>query len=133
MKTFKLIILDENGSQEFDGVTSFVGEDSTGSFGILGGHARMITSLVIGLARFRCGDDDWHYAAVPSAILYFKDDVLTISTRHCLLDDDYNRISEALERQLLAEEEKLHATKQSLRHMEEEIFRRLWKLGRATA
>jgi len=133
MSTFKLVILDENGAREFPDVTSFVGEDPTGSFGILAGHARTITSLVIGLARFRHADEDWHYAALPGAVLYFNDDVLTISTRHCLLDDDYDRITTALEQQVLAEEEKLHATKQSLRHMEEEIVRRLWKLGRREA
>jgi F-type H+-transporting ATPase subunit epsilon len=47
-----------------------------------------------------------------------------------LLDDDYSRISQALEQQLVIEEEKSQTFKQSLRHMEEEVFMRLWKIGK---
>ena len=37
----------------------FVGEDTSGSFGILADHSRMMTTLVVGLARFRIGDTNW--------------------------------------------------------------------------
>ena len=111
-------------------MTSFVGEDASGSFGILAGHARMVTSLMIGLARFRIGEDAWRYLALPGAVLYFDDNVLTLSTRHYLLDDDYLRISQALQQQLLAEEEALHAMKQSLHRMDQEVLKRLWEMGR---
>jgi F-type H+-transporting ATPase subunit epsilon len=40
------------------------------------------------------------------------------------------RISQTLQQQLLAEEDKLHSMKESLHHMEEEILRRLWEMGR---
>jgi F-type H+-transporting ATPase subunit epsilon len=130
MKSFTLQIQDTDGEREFAGVSSFVGEDASGSFGILAGHARMITSLIVGLARFRLGENDWRYLALPGAILYFRDDVLTLSTRHCLVGDDYTRISAALRDQLLAEEEKLRAMKESLHRMEEELFKRLWEIGR---
>lgn len=129
MKQFSLILQDATHNQQIDGVTSFVGEDSSGSFGILAGHDRLITALVIGLARFRVGDGDWQYLAVPGGILYFQDNVLTLSTRHYLLDNDYNRISQALQQQLLTEEEQLHAMKTSLHRMEEEVLKRLWELS----
>lgn len=90
----------------------------------------MITSLVVGLARFRGSEAVWSYVALPGAILRFEDNVLTLSTRRCLVGNDYTRISAALREQLLAEEQKLHAMKESLRRMEEEIFRRLWEMGR---
>ena len=64
-------------------------------------------------------------------MLYFNNNVLTVSTRHYLLDDDYMRISDALQKELLAEEEKLHAIKESLHHMEEEVLKRLWEMGRS--
>ena len=92
-----------------------------------------MTSLIIGLARFRVGNEAWQYLALPGAVLYFHDNVLTLSTRRYLLDDDYMRISQALQQQLLAEEEKLHTMKESLHHMEEEILKRLWKKGRKDA
>jgi F-type H+-transporting ATPase subunit epsilon len=133
VKAFTLWLQDATRSEEIAGVTSFVGNDASGSFGILAGHARMMTSLVIGLARFRIGEGAWQYLALPGAVLYFHGEVLTLSTRHYLLDDDYMRISQALQRQLLAEEEKLHAMKESLHHMEEEVLKRLWEMGRKGA
>jgi len=131
MNTFSLSLQDVTHAEEFEGVTSFVGEDSSGSFGILPNHARMMTSLVMGLARFRIGNQDWQYIATPSAMLYFNNGTLTLSCRHYLIDEDYMRISKALEIQLLEEESQLHAQKQSLRHMEEEVLKRLWEVGRS--
>ena len=89
----------------------------------------MMASLIIGLARFRIGEKAWQYLALPGAVLYFHDNVLTLSTRHYLRDNDYMRVSQALQQQLLAEEEKLHTMKKSLHHMEEEVFKRLWEMG----
>jgi len=133
MKSFTLRLQDATRAEEITGVTSFVGEDATGSFGVLAGHARMMTSLIIGLARFRTGSDGWTYLALPGAVLYFHDNELTLSTRHYLLDEDYMRISQALQQQLLAEEETLHSMKQSLHRMEEEVLKRLWEMGRKGA
>ena len=130
MKSFTLRLQDATDSEEIEGVTSFVGEDASGSFGIRAGHARMMTSLVIGLASFRVGEAAWQYLALPGAVLYFRGKVLTLSTRRYLLDNDYTRISQALQQQLLAEEEKLRSIKQSLHHMEEEVLKRLWEIGR---
>ena len=129
MKSFTLRLQDATHSEDIAGVTSFVGEDASGSFGILAGHARMMASLMIGLARVRSGENAWQYLALPGAVLYFHDDVLTLSTRHYLQDNDYMRVSEALQKQLLAEEEKLHIMKKSLRRMEEEVFKRLWEMS----
>jgi F-type H+-transporting ATPase subunit epsilon len=133
MRTFTLRLQDATRAEQITGVTSFVGEDTTGSFGILPGHARMIALLTTGLARFRCGEDSWKYLAIPGAVLYFHNDVLTLSTRRYLLDDDYMRISQALQQQLVAEEDKLRSMKESLQHMEEEVLKRLWDMGRRVA
>lgn len=133
MKFFTLRLQDATQSEEVVDVTSFVGEDASGSFGILAGHARMMTSLIIGLARFRIGEGTWRYLALPGAVLYFHDNVLTLSTRRYLLDNDYMRISQALQQQLLTEEEKLRTIKESLHHMEEEVLQRLWEMGRKGA
>lgn len=133
MKTFTLNLQDATRSETIDGVVSFVGEDTSGSFGILAGHVRAMTSLVFGLARFRTGDGAWQYLALPGALLYFRDNVLTVSTRRYLLGDDYMHISQLLQQELLAEEEKLRAVKESLRHMEEALLKRLWEMGRRVA
>lgn len=133
MNTFTLRLQDATRAQTVDGVTSFVGEDASGSFGILAGHARMITTLIIGLARFRVGETAWRYLALPGAVLYFRANVLTLSTRHYLIDDDYLRISDALQHELLAEEEQLRVMKDSLRQMEQQMLRQLWTIGREEA
>ena len=72
-----------------------------------------------------------HFIAVPGAALYFDHNELRLATRRCLVGDDYEKISAVLEEQLLAEEQKLKAMKQSLHRMEEEIFKRLWQMERA--
>ncbi|MEJ2307764.1 MAG: F0F1 ATP synthase subunit epsilon [Gammaproteobacteria bacterium] len=130
MKHFSLRLLHATGSETIDNVTSFVGEDASGSFGILAGHARMMTTLVTGLARFQDDGKSWRYLALPGALLYFHDNLLTLGTRRYLLDEDYSRISQALQEQLLAEERQLRAMKESLHRMEEEIIKRLWAIGR---
>jgi F-type H+-transporting ATPase subunit epsilon len=130
MKTFRLKIFDPTGQREYDDVVSFVGKDASGSFGIRADHARMITSLVVGLAQFRTSTKPWHYLALAGAILNFDDNTLRLATHRYLVDDDYNRISNALNEQLLAEETRLASMKERLHRMEEEVFRRLWKIGR---
>ena len=111
-------------------VASFVGEDDSGSFGILPGHARMMTALSYGLARYRGSGGAWVYVAIPGGVLYLKDDRLLISTRRYFKDADYARISGALLNELLAEEKNLRATKDSLDRLEQEMFRRLRELAR---
>lgn len=130
MNAFTLVLQDATGSERIEGVTSLVGEDDSGSFGILANHARTVTTLVIGLARFRIGESAWEYLALPGAVLYFRDNVLTLNTRRYLRDSDYTRISAALRDELLAEEEALRTTKASLRRMEEEVLKRFWAMGR---
>lgn len=133
MNTFTMRIQDATRIEEIRDVVSFVGEDASGSFGVLAAHARFMTSLVTGLARFRVREDAWRYLAVPGALLYFRDNLLILSTRRYLLDDDYTRISQALQQQLLAEEEKLRSMKESLHYMEEQVFKRLWEIDRGGA
>ena len=73
-------------------VISFIGEDDSGSFGVLPGHARMMTLLRFGLARFRVLGEDWEYLALPGALAYFLDGELHLSTRHYLRGKDYDKI-----------------------------------------
>ena len=129
MRTFTLILHDATQIQRIEQLTSFVGEDATGSFGLLAGHERMMTSLVFGLACFRIGENAWQYLALPGAVLYFNDNQLSLSTRRYMVDDDYERISIALHEQLLAEENELRELKKSLHHMEAAVLKRLWKTG----
>jgi len=130
MKQFAIELHDSKQSERIDNVISFVGEDDSGSFGIRANHERLMTTLTFGLARFRTDGGDWEYLALPGALLYFRDNRLTLSTQRYLRDNDYSRISAALQQQLLAEEANLKSLRLSLHRMEEELLKRLWELGR---
>jgi F-type H+-transporting ATPase subunit epsilon len=133
MNGFRLLLHQATGNEQITGVTSFVGEDASGCFGIRSGHARFMTALVTGLARFRVDQQQWQYLAMPGAIIRFEDDRLVLSTRHYLRGDDYLRISQALHQQLLTEEQTLLATRKSLHRMEQQVLERLWELARRRA
>ena len=88
------------------------------------------TVLAFGLARYRTADDRWHFLAVPRALLYCVANHVYLSARRYIRDDEYDRISQSLEDQLIAEETELHSLKESVQRLEEEMFRRLWRMGR---
>ena len=130
MSGFILHLQDATQYERVESVKVFSAEDASGSFSLLSGHERFLTSLEFGLAHFCLRDDSRQYLAVPGAIVYFADNELFLSTRRYLKDPDYRRISDALEQQLRAEELDLHKTRESLRRMEEEMLRRLWQIGK---
>ena len=129
-KSYSIHLLSADGCDRIDGVTSFVGEDDSGSFAVRPGHARFITALVFGLARFRVDGEPWRYLALPGGLLYFDHNILSVATRRYVVDSDYERIADVLSEQLLKEEEDLRAMKRSLERMEEEVMRRLWQVRR---
>lgn len=132
MNQFVLNLFDAEHEQRITGVTSFVGEDASGCFGIQSNHARFMTTLAFGLARFRLSTGGWQYLALPGAVAYFNNNELTISTRRFLIDPDLDRISSLLEQELITEEEDLRATKESLHRMEQAMLKRMLALKRKT-
>jgi F-type H+-transporting ATPase subunit epsilon len=129
MHSYTLELRDATRCDRIGGVTSFVGQDASGSFSLWPGHARLLTVLVFGLARYRRGEEPWQYLALPGAVLYFCGKVLYLNTRRYLVDDDYQRISRRLQDELLAEEARLDSIKADLRRMEDEFLKRLWQIG----
>lgn len=129
MSTFQMVLTSASRRESFDGVNSFVGSDASGQFGVLAHHARAITVLGYGLARFRIAGC-WQHLALPGGVLSFRDNTLSIATRRYLRGDDYERISQALEDELRAEERRLGSLKNQLQQLEREMFRKLWALDR---
>lgn len=132
MRPFVLHLQSATQYERVDDVESFVGEDASGSFGVLAGHERMMTALAFGLARYHSAGEGWRYLALPGAILYFVDNQLYINTRRFVCGEDYETVSATLNRELRLEEESLQSLKESLRRLEDEMFKRLWKLQRDT-
>ena len=81
MNTFVLHLQSGTQYERIDDAVSFVAADASGSFGILAGHARMMTCLATGLARFRTADGSWRFLALPGAVLYFVHNELYVNTR----------------------------------------------------
>ncbi len=130
MKTYVLHLESATQYERVEDVVSFVGEDASGSFGILPGHGRASTVLEIGLARFRAAGGEWQFVAAPGAVVRYVEGELHFSARRYLRDTDLERVRVALQQELLTEEDALQSVKQSLRRLEEEMLKRLWKLGR---
>lgn len=128
MKTLTLRINGATRGESHDGVTSFVGADASGSFGILPGRAPFMTVLDYGLARFCDATGAWRYLACPGAVLQLAGDTLAIHARRYLVDQDFARISARLLGDLAREEAELAGVKASLRRMEQELLRRLREL-----
>ena len=130
MNTFVMYLHGSTQYERIEGVTSFVEQDNSGSFGIQAGHARTMTALNYGLARYRDTNNSWIYLALPGGLLYFINNKLYITTRRYFIDSDYLRISTTLLDQLLREEEELQTVKQTLNRLEQETLRRLWQMER---
>ena len=116
--------------ERLDDVAGFVGEDASGSFGLLANHERAMAVLKFGLARFRSAGADWEYLALPGAVVYFMDNALYVSTRRYIRSNDYARVMQMLQSELATEEEALRGIKESVRQLEEEVLRRLWRMRR---
>lgn len=127
--TFSIHLLAANRAETIPDVLSFTGEDASGSFGLLAHHDRFLTTLTFGLARLRLADGQQDYLGFPGGLVYFINNELRISTRRYLRDTDIARITDALTRELLEEEQALAQTRQKLRRLEAEMLKRLVQIG----
>jgi F-type H+-transporting ATPase subunit epsilon len=130
MSGFTLHLQSATQYERIDGATTFVGQDASGSFGLLAGHARFMTVLGFGLTRFRVGQGNWEFLALPGGLVYFTGNQLYLNTRRYLRGQDYERIRGALERQFAVEEDELRAMKLSLERLEQEMLKRLLDINR---
>jgi len=130
MSVFSIYLQSATQSEQIDNVVSFVGEDFSGSFGLLSDHARMMTCLKFGLARIIHSNDKEEYIALPGGVLYFVDNKLKIATRHYLRSYDYQQIVMDLDKQLRAEETDILNIKETLHRLDENVLKRLWELKR---
>ena len=129
--SFQLHLQSATRYERIEAVTSFVGQDASGSFGILPARAGFMTILGFGLARFRVGEAPWQFIACPGAVLAFENNVLCLNTRRYLVDVDYGRISGLLVGKLCEEERTLQSVKDNIQRLEQELLRRLHQLNRS--
>lgn len=130
MKTFVLNIQSPYGSVTMDDVTSFVGTDASGSFGIRANHERMMTILEFGFVTVHRRDQGIQYIAMPGCILYFLENTMFLVTTRYFISSDDNELTAQLRGQIAREEEKLLSLRESVRKMEESMFKQLYRQER---
>jgi F-type H+-transporting ATPase subunit epsilon len=92
-----------------DDVAHLRGEDETGAFGILPGHADFLTALSLSVASWRDGAGGEHHVALRGGMLDVRGgDTIAIASPEAVAGDDLHRLeSEVLARfhRQLAEEQ----------------------------
>jgi len=83
------VVVDESG------VSSVRAEDDSGSFGILKGHADLLTALNISIVSWHATDDRIHYCAVRRGVLTVTGGAdVAIATREAIAGDDLDQLEE---------------------------------------
>jgi F-type H+-transporting ATPase subunit epsilon len=128
MSTITLHLLGAGEHETIPGVSSFLASDASGHFGILPRREPLLTILAVGLARYRCGDGPWSFLGLTGGLLHFADDTLRICTSRYLRDTHPEALQTALEAELHREEGLQRELHSSMRQLEEEMLRRLWRI-----
>lgn len=117
----RLLITTPTGVVVDDGnVESVRAEDESGSFGILRGHADLLTALAVSVVSWRRADGKERYCAVRRGVLTVADgNTVAIATREAALGDDLDRLeADVLDRFRDAAEAERTARTESMRlHM----------------
>lgn len=130
MSAFTLYLLAADCSERLEGIRSLVGQDASGSFGLLSQHERFITMLEFGLIRVQYEAGALEYLGLPGGLLYFTHNECRISTRRYLRDANAMRLAQTLSRTLWEEEQALKVQRHKLYQLENEMLRRLIAHGR---
>lgn len=109
-----------NVELEADDVAAFRGEDESGGFGLLPGHADFLTVMQAAVLRWRRGGGPWRFAAITGGVLTLSEGrELRVTCREAILGDDLAALEETVakardaaaeaRREAHAEEVRLHA------------------------
>jgi F-type H+-transporting ATPase subunit epsilon len=128
MRTFAVTLLDGHGAESFGSVARFIAADASGSFGLLAGHARIVSVLRYGLARFIDSAGNWHYLALPGGVLRFADGRLQLSTVRYFLGGDRSKIVEQLASAMARADSDVRTARATLDEIEHSLMRRLIEL-----
>ncbi len=80
-----------------ENVVAVRAEDESGSFGILKGHADLLTALTISIVRWRESDGREHYCAVRHGVLSVTNgNEVAVATREAISGDDLDQLEEVV-------------------------------------
>ena len=130
MKPFSVVINDFTQAWQNDSVSSFVGRDASGSFGILAAHENFMTTLPAGMARFYLPESGWQYLAQPGSVLLFEQGRLYLSTTQFIISDESEKLVNLMESLWQRLEHQKRAARQSQLQIEQALTRKLWEMSK---
>ena len=87
-----------------DGVTSFRASDDSGSFGVMPGHADLLSVLRDCVARWKTGKGEWTYCALHGGVMTVENgDTIRIACREAVLGTDVATLEAEVRRHREAE------------------------------
>jgi F-type H+-transporting ATPase subunit epsilon len=79
------------------GVIAVRAEDESGSFGILNGHADLLTALVVSVVSWHCADNRQRFCAVRRGVLSVVNGTeVAIATREAIPGDDLRLLEQVV-------------------------------------
>jgi len=130
MRTLPVTLLDNESSSDLTGVVALRAEDASGGFTILPGHIALLTILTPGLVRLGYENDEQEFVGQPGSLLRVEAGSVTLTSRRLFRGKDADAVLELMRHQLADEESRLRSTRATLKHMEDEILRRIFEMDR---
>ena len=125
MRTMPLTIATPDAvAVHHDDIVSLRAEDTTGSFGILPGHADFLTALAISVLSWRHANGRAGYCAVHGGVLRVQGGV-SVATRLALPGADLHALEETVRRQRLEAIESERTARSHVEQMRIETIRRV--------
>ncbi len=95
-----------------DDVIAVTAEDASGSFGILPGHADLVTALEVSVMSWAERDGRRRYCALRGGVLHVRDgSEVAVATQEALIADDLDRLDAQVLEKLRADAEEERAAR----------------------
>lgn len=108
------------------GVRSVRGEDASGGFGLLPGHADLLTVLPLAVLSWRDRDDRWRHCALRGGVLTMRDGCeLHVAAREAVPGDDLEALERAVLDRLAERQRQEDEARRAVRELELRALREL--------
>lgn len=126
---FKLNIITPSHTQKVENISSFRGEDSSGSFGILPKHIEFLTILEPSISIVLI-DEEEEYFAFNGGILSFKKDILTITTKEFVQSKQISELQGIIKKFSQEQQIKESIFHLNMKNLETAFFKKIIELER---
>jgi len=111
-----------------DDVISLRAEDASGSFGILPGHADLLTVLDVGVATWRTAKGEEKHCAIRRGVLRVAGgDTIEVAAREAIVDNDLEHLESTVLTEFRARDEAERTTRTESRRLELQALREIMR------